>query len=84
MSREEKEIEEDTNILPRLFIGYHSSVEKTDLSPRTKEKKIKSVIMKQMLELEQPKMLKEKIMKKKEVIGTMDKNIRKKMLSMMM
>ena len=76
--------EDQTDHLPRLFIGFSSSAEKVELSPRSKEKKAKGIIVKQILGLESGEHVKAKIEKKMLKCQNMSHGVKKKYLSMLM
>jgi hypothetical protein len=60
--------EDSPNILPRLFIGHRGCIEKEVLSPEKREQKIKTLVMKDMLDLAEPETLKKEI--KHKIINT--------------
>lgn len=63
MSRQELG-EESPNILPRLFIGHSGSVEKEELPPEKREEKIKTMVIKDMMELDDPQIIKNELKQK--------------------
>jgi hypothetical protein len=79
MSRQELG-EESPNILPRLFIGHSGSIEKETLSPEKREHKIKTMVVKDMMELDEPQTLKKEVKQKMSKLSLFSKKIQKKML----
>lgn len=79
MSRQELG-EESPNILPRLFIGHSGSVEREELPPEKREEKIKTMTVKDMLQLEEPQVLRREINQKMARAGLFSHHFRKKVL----